>query len=141
MRAAPVAAALALAVALAGCSASPLVAHRRGGTAADPAALLKAWSTPATQPGWLPEDATRIRWVASTRGGADRAAAVLEARSAGPLPDSCTALPDGRGAAIGAAWAPQRVPAEVRRCGNWAVTAIDGGYYGWTPVDAAAATG
>lgn len=137
-----VAAALLLPLALTGCSGpSALVVHQRQGVAADPKALERAWSTPATQPGWLPADATRIRWIASTRGGADRAPAALEARSAADLPASCTPLEQPGGPAITASWTPSAPVAGVRRCGNWAVAAIDGGYSAWTPVAEASAVG
>lgn len=135
MRAVVGAAAAVAVLALVGCAASPLVAHRRGGVAADRAALLQAWSTPATQPGWLPADATRIRWVAATRGGADRAPAAIEARSDARLPAACTPAGSVAGVAITASWSPDRAPVDVRRCGNWAVAAVPGGWYGWTPAD------
>lgn len=134
-RAAAAAAVLVPALLLAGCSGLPdLTPHRRQGTAATPAALELAWSTPASQPGWLPADAVDIRWTAATTGGADRSPAALLARTSSPLPGSCRPVEDAARAAISAAWAPDAVRGPVRRCGGWAVVAVDGGYYGWTPV-------
>lgn len=126
--------ALLTALLLAGCSGLPdLTPQRRQGVAATPAALELAWSTPASRPEWLPADAADIRWTAATTGGADRAPAALLARTSSPLPGSCRPVEDAARAAISAAWAPDAVHGPVRRCGGWAVVAVDGGYYGWTP--------
>lgn len=129
------AAAVLLPLVLTGCSGTAgWLPRERHGVAATPAALELAWSTPASLPSWLPRDATRIRWVAATRGGADRAPAALLADSDGALPRSCRPAEHHGRAAITAAWAPHRVT-QVQRCGGWAVTAVEGGYYAWTPVD------
>ena len=132
-----VAAAALLPLVVTGCSGTTgWLPRERHGVAASPAALAHAWSTPASQPSWLPADATRIRWAAATVGGADRAPAALLADSAAGLPRSCRPLEHPEPAAITASWTPHRTAA-VLRCGGWAVTAVDGGYYGWTPVDRA----
>lgn len=134
------AAAVLLPLVLTGCSgAAGWLPRERHGVASSRAALELAWSTPASQPAWLPEDATRIRWIASTRGGADRAPAALLADTGAALPRSCRPAERHGRAAIAASWAPSAVQ-EVRRCGNWAVAAVDGGYYAWTPVDADASS-
>ena len=129
------AAAVLLPLVLTGCSGTAgWLPRERHGVAATPAALELAWSTPASQPSWLPGDATRIRWVAATRGGADRAPAALLADSDAPLPRSCRPTEHHERAAITAAWTPRSAD-RVLRCGGWAVTAVDGGYYAWTPVE------
>lgn len=129
------AAAVLLPLVLTGCSGTAgWLPRERHGVAESPRRLALAWSTPATQPAWLPQDATRIRWIAATRGGADRAPAALLADSAEPLPATCRPARHHEDAAIAASWTPRHAT-RVLRCGGWAVTAVDGGYYAWTPVD------
>lgn len=125
--------AAATAVALTGCTGMSFAGERRG-TAASADALALAWSTPASQPQWLPADATRIRSAITTMRGADASPAALRAAPSTALPKSCrTATAADAAPGIDASWTPRLTGAVVQRCGNWLVTRVDDGYYGWTP--------
>lgn len=120
-------------LALAGCS-MPSPAHARtSGTAHSVRALELGWRTAASQPEWVPADATDIRYTATTSGPADETPASVRASSTSPLPRTCTTEARASSAGLVAHWAPSVVPDRVERCGNWAVVPVPGGYYGWTP--------
>ena len=125
---------VALPVLLTGCGAVDLVEKRTSGTAADRAALDHAWRTPASQPDWVPADATKIRYVAATGGAADATPAAVRATTASALPGTCTTVHRYSLESFGEDWAPGSVPDEAERCGNWAVVRVHGGWFGWTPL-------
>lgn len=130
--------ALALAVALpmvlGGCAVGDALQHRTSGRVDTTEALEHAWRSPASQPDRVPKDATGIRFVAETRGGADRAAAAVRVATATALPASCAGVERRSRHAVEMAWAPSALPDTVQRCGNWAVVRVDGGWFGWTPL-------
>lgn len=111
----------------------PLVMHQRSGTEATPAALAHAWSTPATQPDWVPSDSRHLRFMAKTLGPADETPAVVRVDTASALPASCAASSLDTSPALAPGWAPGMVATHVTRCGNWAVVPVPGGWFGWTP--------
>lgn len=133
--------ALLIPLALTGCSVDGVLQQRTSGTAASTRALAMAWRTPASQPDWVPADATRIRFVAATGGSADRAPASVRVSTSSPLPASCTSIPRRSLDSFREDWAPTTFPTTVRRCGNWAVMKVRGGWFGWTPVARAERTG
>jgi hypothetical protein len=120
------------------CSASPteqpVSTRGTSGTVASPAALAHAWRTPASEPDWVPADATGIRFVAATGGSADASPASVRVVTASALPDSCTTIPRRSLDSFGEDWAPSSFPDTVSRCGNWAVMRVDDGWFGWTPL-------
>lgn len=119
---------------LAGCSVEDVLHKQTGGTAASTDALEQAWRTPASQPDWVPGDATGIRWIAATGGSADESPASVRVVTASALPDSCTTIPRRSLESFGPDWAPSSFPDTVSRCGNWAVMKVQGGWFGWTPL-------
>lgn len=119
---------------LTGCSVEDALQKRTSGTADSPAALEMAWRTPASQPDWVPADATGIRFVAATGGSADASPASVRVVTASALPDSCTSIPRRSLESFGEDWAPSSFPDTVSRCGNWAVMKVHGGWFGWTPL-------
>ena len=121
-------------VLLTGCGISDALHHQTSGTAATPAALEMAWHTPASEPDWVPADATGIRFVAATGGSADRSPASVRVTTTSPLPADCTEIERRSLDSFGEDWAPSKFPDRVERCGNWAVMPVDGGWFGWTPL-------
>lgn len=119
---------------LTGCSVEDALHEQTSGTADSPAALEQAWRTPASQPDWVPADATGIRFVAATGGGADVSPASVRVVTTSGLPRSCTTIPRRSLDSFGEDWAPSSFPDTVSRCGNWAVMKVDGGWFGWTPL-------
>jgi hypothetical protein len=119
---------------LTGCSVGDALHGRTSGTVASPAALAHAWRTPASEPDWVPADATGIRFVAATGGSADASPASVRVVTASALPDSCTTIPRRSLDSFGEDWAPSSFPDTVSRCGNWAVMRVDDGWFGWTPL-------
>ena len=138
MRTRPLLAAVALAaalpLALTGCSVGDALHHQTSGTAATPAALSQAWRTPASEPDWLPADSTDIRYIAATGGSADQSPASVRVTTASALPDGCTEIQRLSLESFGEDWAPAKFPDTVKRCGNWAVMKVKGGWFGWTPL-------
>ncbi len=132
--AAAVALAAALPLALSGCDSLDLLQHQVSGTAASTRALELAWRTPASEPEWIPADATRIRYVAATGGAADASPATVRADTSSGLPASCAVIERRSLDSFGPTWAPRAFPDRVERCGNWAVMWVDGGWFGWTPL-------
>lgn len=121
-------------LALAGCSFQDALEQRTSGTAATPAALAHAWRTPASEPDWVPEASTDIRYVAATGGPADRSPAAVRVTTTDALPTTCTGITRYSMDAFGEAWAPRSLPDRVQRCGNWAVVRVRGGWFGWSPL-------
>lgn len=119
---------------LSGCSLTDAMHRQTSGTAATPAALEQAWRTPASQPDWVPEDATGIRFIAATGGSADESPASVRVTTASALPKTCTEIQRHSLDSFGEDWAPDSFPDEVERCGNWAVMKVDDGWFGWTPL-------
>jgi len=112
----------------------PNLTHARTtGTAESVRALELGWRTAASQPEWVPADATGIRFAATTSGPADETPAEVLVTTASPLPRTCTTAARTSSARLGEHWAPATVPDRVERCGNWAVVPVQGGWYGWTP--------
>ncbi|MGT2426308.1 hypothetical protein [Amnibacterium kyonggiense] len=131
----PALAAVALVTAaLSGCSVSDVLHRQTSGTADTPRALEQAWRTPASEPDWVPADATDIRYVAATGGPADASPASVRVTTASGLPATCTTITRRSLDSFGESWAPKRFPDTVERCGNWAVMRVDGGWFGWTPL-------
>jgi hypothetical protein len=122
-------------LALAGCSAPTVQLGETSGTVQSVRALELGWRTAASQPEWVPDDATDIRFSATTSGPADETPAIVRVTSASPLPAACTTRPRSSAVALREGWAPRSVPDRVERCGNWAVVRVPGGWYGWTPFD------
>jgi len=124
------------AFALTGCSdVADVLHHQTQGSYDSRAALEQAWSTPASEPDWIPADATRLRMIAATGGaGADATPAVVRVRTATALPASCTEIDRRSMDPFSLDWAPAKIPARVQRCGNWAVVPVSDGWYGWTPL-------
>jgi hypothetical protein len=120
-------------LALAGCSMPGPIVARTSGTVQSVRALELGWRTAASQPEWVPADATGIRFAAITSGPADETPAVVRVATTGPLPRTCTTEARASSVALDERWAPGKVPERVERCGNWAVVRVAGGYYGWTP--------
>jgi hypothetical protein len=120
-------------LALAGCSMPSLGGARTSGTAHSVRALELGWRTAASQPEWVPADATDIRFSATTSGPADETPAVVRVTTASPLPRTCAASARASSVTLHERWAPTTVPDRVERCGNWAVVQVEGGWYGWTP--------
>lgn len=133
-----IAAALAVAalvpLGLTGCGVADVLQKQTSGTAASPAALQQAWRSPASQPDWVPADSTGIRYIAATGGAADRSPATVRATTASALPTTCTTITRRSLDSFGPDWAPRSFPATVQRCGDWAVMAVPGGWFGWTPL-------
>lgn len=133
------AAALALLVplALTGCS-NPIdtLQKRISGTADTRTALLDAWSTPASDPDWVPADASDVRYVAGTAGQADATPGTVRVTTASALPASCTEVERRSLDSFGEDWAVpvKDLPETVQRCGNWIVVPAEGGWFGWTPL-------
>jgi hypothetical protein len=121
-------------IALTGCGITDALQKRTSGTVATPAALEHAWRTPASQPDWVPADATDIRYIAATVGAADASPAAVRVDTTSALPDTCTEIERRSLDAFGEDWAPGSFPDRVERCGNWAVMKVDGGWFGWTPL-------
>jgi hypothetical protein len=121
-------------LALAGCGITDSLHGQTSGTAASVAALQHAWRTPASEPDWVPADATGIHYVAATGGGADVSPAAVRVTTASPLPKACTEIERRSLDSFGEAWAPTSFPGRVQRCGNWAVMKVRGGWFGWTPL-------
>jgi hypothetical protein len=126
--------AAALPLLLAGCSVEDALHRQTSGTADSRAALQQAWRTPASQPDWVPADATDIRYIAATGGAADRSPASVRVATASALPDTCTTIERRSLESFGEDWAPPKFPDRVERCGNWAVMRVHGGWFGWTPL-------
>jgi hypothetical protein len=126
--------AAALPLLLTGCSIGDALQHRTSGTVPTAAALEQAWRSPASQPDWVPADATDIRFVAATGGAADKSPASIRVTTATALPEACTEIERRSLDSFGERWAPSSFPDEVERCGNWAVMKVDGGWFGWTPL-------
>lgn len=124
-------------LALTGCSMPDLTPDRTGGTVHTVRALELGWRTPASQPEWVPGDSTAIRYTAATNGPADETPASVRVTTASALPPTCTTAARASSAALVTGWAPGTVPDRVRRCGNWAVVQVPGGWYGWTPFEPA----
>ncbi|GAA2752325.1 hypothetical protein [Amnibacterium kyonggiense] len=121
-------------VALSGCGVADVLHKQTSGTAATPRALEQAWRTPASEPDWVPADATDIRYIAATGGSADKAPASVRVTTGSALPTSCTTITRRSLDSFGESWAPKRFPDTVERCGNWAVMRVNGGWFGWTPL-------
>lgn len=119
---------------LTGCSIDDALHKQTSGSVDTAAALDQAWRTPASQPDWVPEDSTGIRYVAATGGAADASPASVRVTTASALPDSCTAIARRSLESFGEDWAPAKFPDTVQRCGNWAVMKVPGGWFGWTPL-------
>lgn len=126
--------AVALPLLLTGCSIGDVLQHQTSGTASDPAALRQAWSTPASLPQWIPADSTDIRYIAATGGDAGSAPATVRVTTTSALPRTCTEITRRSLDSFGPDWAPDGFPDRVGRCGNWDVMAVDGGWFGWTPL-------
>lgn len=123
-----------LPAALTGCGVSDALHQQTTGTASTTAELDHGWRTPASQPDWVPADATGIHYVAATGGAADRSPASVRVTTSSPLPAGCSWITRRSLDAFAESWAPKRFPDQVARCGNWAVMQVPGGWFGWTPL-------
>jgi hypothetical protein len=121
-------------IALSGCGVADSLHKQTSGTAATPAALQQAWRTPASRPDWVPADSTAIHYIAGTAGSADATPASVRVATASPLPAGCTRISRRSLDSFGEDWAPSSFPDTVARCGNWAVMAVEDGWFGWTPL-------
>lgn len=132
---------IALPLTLTGCGVADALHHQATGDVKTVAELHDAWRTPASEPTWIPSDATRIRYVAGTAGAQDADPATVRVDTRSALPADCTEVPRRSLDSFGPEWAPAKFPDRVDVCGNWAVMPVHGGYFAWTPLAPGEANG
>ena len=125
---------IAIPLTLAGCSVADVLQKQTTGDVSSVADLQSAWRNPASEPTWIPADATRIRYIAGTAGPKDADPASVRVDTKSALPADCKEVPRRSLDSFGSDWAPKEFPDTVDACGNWAVVSVDGGYFAWTPL-------
>jgi hypothetical protein len=121
------AAALLAVAGLAGCTATNDLLHSTSTTHVD-----ERTDMPGGAPSWVPEDASDIRIVTGTDGGATSVLLV----SAADLNPACVETPRLSAPTVEVEGAPDVYDvkaATVFSCGDWTVAASPDGWYGWTP--------
>jgi len=83
---------------------------------------------------WMPEDATSIRVLDSTREGVTDTSVVLVDSASELDPMICAAVDRQSGPSLSIDGAPDVYALDtVYACGNWTVAPAPGGWFGWTP--------
>jgi hypothetical protein len=78
-------------------------------------------------PGWIPEDATDLRNLATN----DETVSVIRVVSDSPLPADCTTEDRHGIPTLAANWSTQSWPDEVQVCGDYEVMPMTDGWLGW----------
>jgi len=116
-----------LLISLTGCSQiANLIARQHEESYATYEAAERDW-VGVDLPGWIPEDATGLRNLATN----DETVGVIRVISDSPLAGDCT-TEERRGIpTLAADWSTQAWPDEVQRCGDYEVMPMDDGWLGW----------
>lgn len=131
MRILPIAAGVAIALSLTGCSAVTDLLHNETASEFDDLeAFTDEWPRAASA-AWIPGDAEQIRVRESGNGDP----AILGFTSGSPLdPTECAETERLSAPSFAADWAPEDVFVErIFACGDWAVMETGDGWFGWTP--------
>ena len=82
-------------------------------------------------PGWIPDDATDLRNVATL----DETVSVIRVVTSTDLAGTCETVPREGIPQLAVDWSTEDWPDEVQRCGDYEVIPMDDGWLGWFQAD------